>query len=284
MSQTKITILCENVAGSMFGLIGEHGFSALIEKNGEKILFDTGQGFTLKHNASLLGVDFKEIDKIAISHGHYDHTGGLADALYPPRGAKVYLHPDCFGEKYAKIPTPIGDQHVFIGMKFRKELLEDSLKADFIFLKEYTEIGDGIYFSGEIPKKEEYAIKDTRLLIKTESGEFIEDPFNDDISLLIETDKGPVVLLGCAHSGVVNILRYLSEKTGYKEFYGVIGGTHLGFFPPGKALENILDELDRFSVKLVAVSHCTGPVAAAHCYMRFKDRFEFANVGWSKVF
>jgi 7,8-dihydropterin-6-yl-methyl-4-(beta-D-ribofuranosyl)aminobenzene 5'-phosphate synthase len=284
MGETKITILCENSAGALFGLTGEHGFSALIEKDGEKILFDTGQGYTLKHNASILGVDFKEINKIVISHGHYDHTGGLIDALYPPRGVEVYLHPDCFGPKYARIPTPQGERHVFIGIRFKKEFLESSLMARFIYLKEFKEIAKGIYFSGEIPKQEKYAIKDKRLVVKTEDGSFVEDPFNDDISLLIETQKGPVVLLGCAHSGVVNILRYLSDKTGYKEFYAVIGGTHLGFFPPGESLNHILDELERFSVKLIAVSHCTGPVAAAHCYMRFKDRFEFANVGWSKVF
>jgi len=281
---TKITILCENTAGAMFGLIGEHGFSALIEKDGEKILFDTGQGFTLKHNASILGVDFKEINKIVISHGHYDHTGGLMDALYPPRGAKVYLHPDCFGAKYAKLNTPKGTDYMYIGIKFKKEILEDSLKAEFVYLKEFTEISKGIYFSGEVPKEERFAIKDTRLVVRTDDGQYIEDPFNDDISLLIETDKGPVVLLGCAHSGVVNILRYFSKKTGYKKFYGVIGGTHLGFFPPGEELNNILDELERFSVELVAVSHCTGPVAASHCYMKFKERFEFANVGWSKEF
>lgn len=281
---TKITILCENTAGSMFGLTGEHGFSALIEKDGEKILFDTGQGFTLKHNTSILGVNFNEINKIVISHGHYDHTGGLADALYPPRGANVYLHPHCFVPKYAKLDTPMGPNYIYIGIRFKQELLEDSLKANFVYLKEFTEISKGIYFSGEVPKEEKFAIKDPRLLIKTNDGNYIEDPFHDDISLLIETDKGPVVLLGCAHSGVVNILRYFSKKTGHKKFYAVIGGTHMGFFPPGEALNNILDELERFSVELVAVSHCTGPVAAAHCYMRFKDKFEFANVGWTKEF
>jgi len=105
MEKTKITILCENTAGSLFGLLGEHGFAALIEKNGEKILFDTGQGFTLKHNASILGINFKDITKIILSHGHYDHTGGLADALFPPRGTKVYLHPSCFVPKYAKLSS-----------------------------------------------------------------------------------------------------------------------------------------------------------------------------------
>ena len=281
---TKITILCDNTAASMFGLTAEHGFSALIEKDGEKILFDTGQGFTLKHNASLLRVDFKDINKNVISHGHYDHTGGLADALYPPRGANVYLHPDCFIPKYAKINTPSKENYTYIGIRFQKEFIVDSLKANLIYLKEFTEIAKGIYFSGQIPKDERFAIKDRRLLIKTEDGKFIEDPFNDDISLLIETDKGPVVLFGCAHSGVVNILRYFSEKTGHKKFHAVIGGTHLGFFPPGEALNNILDCFEEFSIELIAVSHCTGPVAAAHCYMRFKDKFEFANVGWSKSF
>ena len=102
MKKTKITIMCENRAGATIGVMGEHGFSALIEKNNEKILVDTGQGLTLKANAKALKINLSDIKKIILSHGHFDHTGGLAD-LMPPKGIiDVYAHPDIFAPKYVR--------------------------------------------------------------------------------------------------------------------------------------------------------------------------------------
>ena len=99
MDKTKITILCENRAGLTKNIIGEHGFSALVEHEGEKILLDTGQGFGLKPNAKTLGVDLDQIDTIVLSHGHYDHTGGLSQLLPFSQKTRVIAHPDIFGPK-----------------------------------------------------------------------------------------------------------------------------------------------------------------------------------------
>jgi len=107
MGQTKITVLCENTAGGPMGLTGEHGFSALIEKNGQKILFDTGQGMSLANNAQVLGINLAQLKRVILSHGHYDHTGGLPSVLYPPRGVEVIAHPDIFSKKYAELETPV---------------------------------------------------------------------------------------------------------------------------------------------------------------------------------
>ncbi len=282
MGITKFTILCDNTASSLFGIMGEHGFSMLIEKDNEKLLFDTGQGFTLTHNAAFLGIDLEEIKHVVISHGHYDHTGGLESLLNISKGFKLFLHPDCFLPKYASLPTGAGDKRVFIGMKYSREYLMGR-GAEINMLQDFQEIIPGVFFSGEIPQEKEFSIQDTRLLAKIKDT-IQPDPFKDDISLLVETDKGPVVVLGCAHAGVVNILRHLSQKTGLKDFYGIVGGTHLGFFPPGDSLNKILEELEKFSVKFIAPCHCTGPVAAAHCYHRFKERFEFVGAGWSREF
>ncbi|MFO7883918.1 MAG: MBL fold metallo-hydrolase, partial [Desulfobacteraceae bacterium] len=99
MAETKITVLCENRSSGLFGVTGEHGFSALIEKNNKKFLLDTGQGLTLKNNADALMINLAEIDQMALSHGHYDHTGGLPQVLYPPRGVEITAHPDIFDSK-----------------------------------------------------------------------------------------------------------------------------------------------------------------------------------------
>jgi 7,8-dihydropterin-6-yl-methyl-4-(beta-D-ribofuranosyl)aminobenzene 5'-phosphate synthase len=284
MSQTKITVLCENTAGGPMGLMGEHGFSALIEKDGQKILFDTGQGMTLANNAQVLRINLAEIKTVVLSHGHYDHTGGLPAVLHPSRGMEVIAHPDIFARKYAELDTPSGKRNIFIGIKYSQDYLEGTLQARFNWIREFAEIAPGIFFSGEVPKKTAFEHPDTRLKVEHD-GKITDDPLLDDISLLIETDQGPVILLGCAHSGVVNVMNHFSAKTGHKKYHALIGGTHLGFMTgPGQQLERSMDAFDDYKVDLIAVSHCTGQEAASVCYNRFKDRFAFASAGWSKTF
>ncbi|MFP4672607.1 MAG: MBL fold metallo-hydrolase, partial [Desulfohalobiaceae bacterium] len=280
MPGTKLTILCENTAGSMFGITGEHGFSALVEKGEQKILFDTGQGFSLQHNARMLGLRLEEVGHIVLSHGHYDHTGGLSQALYPPRGVRITAHPDVFQSKYAVLQTSAGQQSRYIGLPYSREYLEGSLGCSWDLRREFCELGPGIFFSGEVPREQEYEVLDPRLQVLGENG-LQPDPLWDDASLLLETDSGPVVLLGCAHAGIINILRHFSSRTGHTSFKAVIGGTHLGVLEPGEKLDRILKALDGFGLELVGVSHCTGPKAAAIGYQYFQERFAFANAGWS---
>jgi 7,8-dihydropterin-6-yl-methyl-4-(beta-D-ribofuranosyl)aminobenzene 5'-phosphate synthase len=151
-------------------------------------------------------------------------------------------------------------------------------------MREFAEIAPGVYFSGQVVRQTDFEYPDKRLKVR-QSDKLVDDPLWDDISLLIETDEGPVVLLGCAHAGVVNVMHHLSQKTGHERFRAVIGGTHLGFMTgPGNQLDRSMDAFDDYDVGLVAVSHCTGQQAAAICYNRFKDRFDFANAGWRVTF
>ena len=204
MGQTKITVLCENTAGRPMGLTGEHGFSALIEKDGQTILFDTGQGMSLANNTQVLGINLAQVKRVVLSHGHYDHTGGLPAVLYPPRGVEVIAHPDIFSKKYAETETSAGKQRIFIGIKYSQDYLEGALQARFNFIQEFSEIAEGIFFSGEVPRETDFEYPDKRLKVE-HMGKITDDPLLDDISLLIETDQGPVILLGCSHSWVVNI-------------------------------------------------------------------------------
>ena len=281
MARTSIKVLCENTAASPLGIMGEHGFSVLIEKDDQKILLDTGQGLALENNAKRMGVDLSQIMTIVLSHGHYDHTGGLPAVLYPPRGVRIVAHPDIFAEKYAELQTAQGTATPFIGMRFKREYLEHSLGAEFDLRTESAEIAPGIIFSGEVPKETEFEKPDPKLKVEQE-GELVPDPLKDDASLLVETDSGPVVLLGCAHSGMINTLNHLSHLSGHKTFHAVIGGTHLGFMgEPVPQFERSMDELEAFRPDLVAVSHCTGQKGAALCATRFGERFAFASAGWS---
>jgi 7,8-dihydropterin-6-yl-methyl-4-(beta-D-ribofuranosyl)aminobenzene 5'-phosphate synthase len=286
---TKITILCENTAAGPQGITGEHGFSALIETDRATVLFDTGQGMSLGRNARTLGVDLTAIDTIVFSHGHYDHTGGLADVLHPARSVEVIAHPDVLAPKYAVDRSSTSAEggkpyRRFIGMKHRREYLEETLGARFTWLREPTEIRPGILFSGEVPRATDFEKPDTRLMVER-GGKLEPDPLLDDASLLIESSSGPVVLLGCAHAGAVNVLRHFSQQTGHTSFHALIGGTHLGYVADsGERLEKTFDAFESFGLELIGVSHCTGQAAAAACRQRFGDRFAFANAGWSRAF
>ncbi len=284
MGKTKITVLCENTAWKPMGITGEHGFSALIEQDGQRILFDTGQGMSLANNARVLGVNLADIKTVVLSHGHYDHTGGLPAVLFPPRGVEVFAHPDVFTEKYAELENSGGKRNVFIGIKYSRKYLEGTLGARFNLIREFTDIGHSVFFSGEVPRTTDFERPDKRLKVR-ENGGLVEDPLLDDVSLLIETDKGPVILLGCAHSGVVNVMNHFAAKRGHRSFHAVIGGTHLGFMTGlNDQLNRSMDVFDEYKVDLVAVSHCTGQQGSAVCYNRFKERFAFASAGWSMVF
>jgi 7,8-dihydropterin-6-yl-methyl-4-(beta-D-ribofuranosyl)aminobenzene 5'-phosphate synthase len=278
VKKTTITILCENRALGTNGIIGEHGFSALVEKGNEFILMDTGQGLGLTTNARTLNIDLSLIQKIALSHGHYDHTGGLEAFAGQKGDLHIYAHPEVFSAKFSSGKEGKKEER-FIGLNHSPASLENHLNAKVHLLKEFMEISAGIYFSGEIPRVTDFELRDKRLLLKNEAG-FIPDPLTDDAALLIETLSGPVILSGCAHSGIVNIMHHFSKMTGYKAFHAVIGGTHLGFLNSEDQLEKTMDAFDQYKLNLIAVSHCTGNEAAAVCYNRFKKRFAFANAGW----
>lgn len=282
--KTRITILCENTAAGPQGLLGEHGFAALVERGDDKLLFDTGQSISLAQNAEVLGVDLTEVKTVVLSHGHYDHTGGLEDVVFPPRGVEVIAHPDVFDEKYAVVETGGGEVRRYIGIKFRQKHLEAGGATRFRFVKGYEEVWPGVFFSGEVPRKTSFEAPDTRLKVRR-GDELVQDPLRDDASLLVETSSGPVVICGCAHAGVINVLNHLREKSGHETLHAVIGGTHLGYTAgTGPQLEKTMDAFDEFGLELIGVAHCTGQRAASVCHARFGPRFAFASVGWTEVF
>ncbi len=283
MDKTKITILCENRAGLTKNIIGEHGFSALVEHEGEKILLDTGQGFGLKPNAKTLGVDLDQIDTIVLSHGHYDHTGGLSQLLPFSQKTRVIAHPDIFGPKYSHTKNNIKQPFNYIGPPFSKDILKADPNCELKLEKNFQKISDRIFFSGQIPRVTDFEINDKRLKLKQQNG-FADDPLFDDTSLLIETGKGPVILTGCAHSGIVNVIKHFEKMTGHRQFHAVIGGTHLGFLNSKDQLKKTMDAFETYKFDLIAVSHCTGNEAAAICYNRFQEKFAFANAGWTMEF
>ncbi len=272
--ELRITILAENSVVVPFDVVGEHGFSAFVEMDGFNFLFDTGQGKALVNNALALKKDLSSAQFLYLSHGHYDHTGGMVDLLKIKSPIDVYAHPDMFSERY----WFKGGVQKYIGVQFSKEYLE-SLGANFKFHKDFQEIAKNVYSSGEVERNTPFEKIDAEMKVKNENGELVQDQIWDDYSMAIKTSKGLVVILGCAHAGIVNILNHFIKQTGEKEIYAVLGGTHLGF-ANDEQIDETVKVLDKYNIQKLGVSHCTGLKVSAKLYNKLgDDRFFFASVG-----
>jgi 7,8-dihydropterin-6-yl-methyl-4-(beta-D-ribofuranosyl)aminobenzene 5'-phosphate synthase len=269
----QITTLSEDTAG-LGSVLGERGLSILVEIAGLKILFDTGQSISASHNADLLGVDLSKIDKIVLSHGHYDHTGGLRQILRRiKREVEIIAHPDIWQVKYA---TRQGEEEKYIGIPFHRQTLE-SLGAHFKESKKPVRITDDIITSGEIPMVTDYEEIEPYLVVKEKDG-FKPDELRDDQALIIKTKAGLVVILGCAHRGIINTLYHARKLTGVKKIYMVLGGCHLMDATEERVWLTIA-ALKELGVQRLGLSHCTGLPAAAIMAQEFGDSFFFNNAG-----
>jgi 7,8-dihydropterin-6-yl-methyl-4-(beta-D-ribofuranosyl)aminobenzene 5'-phosphate synthase len=270
----RITILCENTAGPLSGTLGEHGFSALVETGHGSLLFDTGQGETLLPNALRMNRSLHEIRTVALSHGHYDHAGGLWPLLRTCGGKEIHAHPKVFRSRYRVKDT---GEPISIGMPYQREYLE-GLGARFILDDGWREVMPEIFLTGEVPRRNRYEKGDNGLFC--DIAGCCADTHPDDQSLVIRTDKGLVLILGCCHTGIVNTLEFAREQTGVTEFFAVIGGMHLGFCGEGQ-LEETVKALRRFSIRKLVGSHCTGFTAAARLAREFPGSFQPGQVGYS---
>ncbi|NBK99732.1 MAG: MBL fold metallo-hydrolase [Erysipelotrichia bacterium] len=251
----KITTLIENGIGCHKELDCEHGLSLLIEVQGKRILFDTGQTEAAIDNAKKLNVNLKDIDYLILSHGHYDHTGGVKRLVkeFDCQINSVLVGKGFFCEKY----KTAGEELVFIGNSFTKELFSEN-NMPILEVDEPKEIESGVWLFRGFEQKCKFEAMNVKFLLK-DNDNFIQDYFTDEVSLAIDTSKGLVVIVGCSHPGIVNILTTI-KKALDKPIYAVIGGSHL-VDADEKRIEQTIVELDNLNIKKFYLSHCTGELA-----------------------
>ncbi|MFA4836710.1 MAG: MBL fold metallo-hydrolase [Dehalococcoidia bacterium] len=269
----RITTLSENSATG--GFLAEWGLSILVEVDGLRVLLDTGgPGLTAVNNAPLLGVDFSTIDKIVLSHGHFDHTGGLKEVLRRKGGeVEVVAHPAIWESKYVLRPEM---PKRYAGIPLVREELE-SLGARFDLRREPVYITDRIMTTGEVPMITGYEDIEKDLFVR-EGDTFRPDDLADDLALIIDADFGLVVILGCAHRGIVNTLRHAQKLTGKELVYAAIGGTHL-MRASDERIEQTIVDLKEMGLQKLGVSHCTGFRASARIAQEFEGVFFQNNAG-----
>lgn len=266
----QITTLSENTAN--IGCLAEWGLSILITTKNLNILMDTGRSLSATYNADALGIDLSRVDKIVLSHGHYDHTGGLRHVLRRTGEVEVIAHPDIWAAKYDRLD----DQELYIGIPFQRAELE-GLGARFKLTRDPVKLGDDIMTTGEIPMTTRFEKIDPELYIK-DNDTLKPDPLADDLALIIDSEAGLIVILGCGHRGVINTLRHARKLTGNRPIYAVIGGSHL-FRASEDQINKTVDALKEMGIKKLGLCHCTGFAAAARLYHDMADVFWPNNAG-----
>ncbi len=266
--QVKLTNIVDKEVQPDRDLIPSDGLCYLIKIENKTILFDTGdQGIILLNNMNILNIDPKTIDMVVFSHGHWDHTFGIEALMYARGDAPVLnliAHPHAF--KKRRIKQPI--LRILAYLKYRwSNLGFPKLSEEIMSKLEFTEIIEPYEITpifttiGEINEWKEKHSKIDKLTIKLDR-KYVKDELLDDLSLVLKTKDGMVLILGCGHAGVLNICARAKEIHPGREIKMIIGGTHLVALTEEKDLEYVAKQLEqKYNKPLLYLSHCTGKKA-----------------------
>lgn len=263
----QITCLNNDTVGMDKGMWGEHGVSYLVEHGQDRILFDTGTSWEIvAHNIKTLDLPPEGISHIVLSHGHYDHTGGLMGALDWISGPTVVADPLLFNRKISRNPKT-GEEHE-IGIPHSREKVAE--KASLLLTEEAVEIAPGITVTGRIPRNTRYEKTPDYMLVEMED-ERKQDIMLDDRSIVLETEKGLVLLTGCCHAGLINTLQYVRSRF-QQPVYAAIGGIHL-VGASQERIERTIEALATdFPLAEMYFNHCTGLPATIALTNAFGER------------
>ena len=274
--QTKITILVDNEAGA--GLKAEHGFALWLETGNKRILFDTGQGCTLMENARILGINPATADYLVLSHGHYDHTGGLAALHHQATQFDLYCHPGAVNPRYSirnRIPKPLHMPREAMAAldRFPQERLH--------WVQQPVVLSKTVGLTGPITR--DTIFEDTGGPFYLDQEGHRPDLIDDELALWVRTDNGLIVCVGCAHAGLINTLQQVQRLNDNMRIRAVIGGFHL-LNADRRRLEQTILALRQLAPDVIIPCHCTGEDAVSTLRDAFGKRCQPGMAGMIRLF
>jgi 7,8-dihydropterin-6-yl-methyl-4-(beta-D-ribofuranosyl)aminobenzene 5'-phosphate synthase len=281
LDSCKITILAEDSVLYESPYLGQHGVSFLLEgvsgKERKNILIDVGQNSeALLHNMKIMGISPSIIDAVILTHCHYDHTQGITTILrhIGKKDLPVIAHTDLFRLHFITEPY-----HRLVGIMPGDSKDEIERAGGSISLsKEPVMIMPGIMTTGEVPRRNDF--EKVGIALKTiENRNIVDDGMLDDTSLIANIKGiGLVIITGCSHAGIINIVNYAKEITGVSKVEAIIGGLHL-VDAADDVINRTVKELDTMSVSWISAGHCTGFKAQVKMYRTFGERFSPLHTG-----
>lgn len=240
----KLKVLEDNNTFIDMYYLGEPAVSYYIEDGKDKILFDVGYSKAFIDNANMMNIDLSKVNKLVISHGHNDHTGGLEFFKEVKNNIELIAHPNCFD--YKEDSTGL-----YIGSPLDKDEINKLYKLN--LTKWPVKVSNNIIYLGEIPVLHEfesrYSIGKTVIDKKK-----IDDTIIDDSAIVYKSKKGLFIITGCSHSGICNIIEYAKKVCNEDKVYGVIGGFHL--FKNNDRLKKTIKYLKENNIELLYPCHC----------------------------
>ncbi|NYT17832.1 MAG: MBL fold metallo-hydrolase [Methanomicrobiales archaeon] len=268
-----LTTLIENTPGGAHGLVPQHGLSLLLEARHTTVLFDMGQDGTFIRNAENLGLDLSKVDVGVLSHGHYDHGGGLAAFLEYNTHAPVYLKAGADEAPYARDPS----RYRYIGLE--REMLTANAHR-LIWISTDTVISPSLMLITEIQTTKPLPAGNNTLLIRKD-GRYEPDPFLHELFLVIEEEDGISIISGCGHSGILNMVYTARDRYPGRPVKAVVGGFHLtDRDTPSDMVHSIGKTLKSAGCRRVITGHCTGTRAKEILREELGDRFSALCTGY----
>lgn len=271
-----LTIVLDNIAGP--NLQCEHGYSLHIQTPTESFLLDCGQSPMFAENAKTLRLDLEQLKGLIISHGHYDHTGGINELMQIKNSLHFYMHPDGIQKRYSLDGEPPRSVHI---RSQQKNTLLQQPAGKIHNIENNTEISPNLWLTGEVPRNTSF--EDTGGSFFLDKKGLIPDPLNDDLSVWMKTKKGLVICLGCCHSGIINTINYITKVSGETNIDTIIGGMHL-VNASEERLEKTVQSLNTYSIRQIVACHCSGKEATDYLQKNVRIPVHTGKSGLTFIF
>lgn len=239
----KVITLIDNIVYKN-ALFAENGLALLIEYNNQKIIFDTGQTDNFIKNAKYLNINLNDIDSVVISHGHYDHVGGLIKFCEVNSKAKIYIKREAINKKYS-------NKTRYTGFPFDIS----SISERFYYIDKNFSLNENISIISNIVIKDQTTANFENMFIK-QNNCFVRDNFEDELFLILKSNNGINIITGCSHRGIINIIETALEFSKCT-ILSLIGGFHLKNANQENK-QKVIDYLNSKDIDLIVLSHCTG--------------------------